>query len=46
VDYLYRGTVDLDPVGGLALNLDIVIALLSCTTNRICSNLTCVVERR
>jgi hypothetical protein len=40
------GRVDLDAVGRLALNLDMFFALLSCTTNRICSSLTYVAERR
>jgi hypothetical protein len=38
--------VDLDAVSGLALNLDMFFALLSCTANRIYSSLTYVVERR
>jgi hypothetical protein len=46
VDYYFMGRVDLDAVGGLALNLDMFFALLSCTANRIYSGLTCVVERR
>jgi hypothetical protein len=46
VDYYFIGRVDLDAVGGLALNLDMFFALLSCTANRICSSLTCVAERR
>jgi hypothetical protein len=46
VDYYFIGRVDLDAVGGLAPNLDMFFALLSCTANRICSSLTCVVERR
>jgi hypothetical protein len=40
------GRVDLDAVGGLASNLDMFFAPLSCTAGTICSRLTCVAERR
>jgi hypothetical protein len=40
------GRVDLDAVGGLALNLDMFFAPSSYTANRICSSLTYVAERR
>jgi hypothetical protein len=46
VDYYSTGSVDLVSVGGFALNLDMFFAPTSCTICRICSNPTCVAERR